>query len=442
MRALHFPRDERSGYGSGTGTMLFSSASDGNNTDTDGITHRSIGSRRSRKSAAMEEKLPKLIETLALCYLGTLLLKMPVSVGDYYKWAIQDRIVYNRAIKEVPKEMRSKLPAHFHAALEIRAPLNGTKLHNSIWQLAEFYNIEFDMEFPKLNVPLLVFRYMKELCLPVELYPAIRRLELLLDLGFSYHTADDRMRQGTASPEIQLVSLIVIATKLAHPFDNVNRTPDSFSDPSATKIDWSQWVKTTAQEPPRELTRGPAIKITDADVWNLDAEKLDDYLDWYQNTWIDDRDPKISEQMLHMFPLNDIPSMLDEDDLHCGADTDRLRSVQQSLILQDPDPADERAGSGKVLRAGELYKRYRTETELPTEARAFFELAASMVGIALEKLVHNVFRLEVQLERWRLADSKRQSLADSEVERRGSARLSRFDSALPVIDLLWDGHLK
>jgi len=79
-----------------------------------------------------------------------------------------------------------------------------------------------------------------------------------------------------------------------------------------------------------------------------------------------------------MFPLNDIPSMLDEDDLHCGADTDRLRSVQQSLILQDPDPADERAGSGKVLRAGELYKRYRTETELPTEARAFFELAGML----------------------------------------------------------------
>ena len=86
----------------------------------------------------------------------------------------------------------------------------------------------------------------------------------------------------------------------------------------------------------------------------------------------------VSEQMLHMFPLNDIPSMLDEDDLHCGADTDRLRSVQQSLILQDPDPADERAGSGKVLRAGELYKRYRTETELPTEARAFFELAGML----------------------------------------------------------------
>ncbi|KAH7383738.1 RNA polymerase I-specific transcription initiation factor-like protein rrn7 [Cadophora sp. MPI-SDFR-AT-0126] len=291
LRILHFPRDERSGYGSGTGTMLFSSASEGNNTDIDGMTHRSTGSRMSRKSAVMEEKLPKLIETLALCYLGTLLLKLPVSVGDFHKWAVQDRIVYNRAIKEVPKEMRSKLPAHFHAALEIRAPLDGAKLHSSIAQLAEFYNLEFDMELPRLNVTLLVFRYMKELCLPVELYPAIRRLESLLQMDFAYPTAKTA-RKGTGHPEVQLVSLIAIATKLAYPFDKVNRTPDSYFDPSTVKLDWSQWLKTTAQEKLRGLARGEAIQVTDTDVWDLNTKKMDDYLDWYQNTWIDDRDPK------------------------------------------------------------------------------------------------------------------------------------------------------
>ncbi|PVH85974.1 hypothetical protein DL98DRAFT_650478 [Cadophora sp. DSE1049] len=416
LRVLHFPRDERSGYGSGTGTILFSSASEGNNTDTDGMTHRSMGSRRSRKSAVMEEKLPRLIETLSLCYLGTLLLRVPVGVGDFHKWAAQDRIVYNRAIREVPKEMRSKLPAHFHAALEIRAPLDGAKLHSSIAQLAEFYNLEFDMEFPKLNVPLLVFRYMKELYLPIELYPAIRRLGLLLQMDFAYPTVRKAGRQGVAHPEIQVMGLIVIATKLAHPFDNVHRTPESYSDPSTVKIDWSQWVKTTSQELPRGLARGEAIKVTDADVCNLNAKKLDDYLDWYQNTWIDDRDPKISEQMLQIFPLNNLPSPTDKEDLHHEEDIGKLKYVQQGLILQDPNPIEEGDGSGELLRAGELYKRYRTEEELPKEAKAFFELAASLVGISLEKLLGNVFRIEVRLEKWRLADLKRQSLADSEEE--------------------------
>ncbi|KAH7314046.1 RNA polymerase I-specific transcription initiation factor-like protein rrn7 [Rhexocercosporidium sp. MPI-PUGE-AT-0058] len=292
LRVLHFSRDDRSTHGSGTGTMIFSSASEGDNTDTDGTTHRSVASRRSRKSIMKEEKLPRLIETLALCYLGTLLLKVPVSVGDFYRWAVQDRIMYNRAIKEIPKEMRSKIPAHFHAALEIKAPLDGAKLHMSVASLAEFYNLEFDMEFPRPNVPLLTFRFMTDLCLPVDLYPAIRRLETLLELDLSYHALGKRTYDTTSHPEIQLMSLVVIATKLAYPFDDIDRIPGSFSDPSAVKVNWSQWIKSTSREPPKGLARGEAIEVTDADVWDMNAKKLDDYLDWYQNTWIDDRDPK------------------------------------------------------------------------------------------------------------------------------------------------------
>ncbi|KAH9204453.1 hypothetical protein DL95DRAFT_471482 [Leptodontidium sp. 2 PMI_412] len=414
LRSFHISRDEKSAYGSGTGTMMFSSASEGDNTDTDGVTHRSIGSRRSKKSAVTEEKLPRLIETLALCYLGTLLLKMPVTVEDFHRWALQDRITYNRAIKEVPKEMRSKLPAHFHAALEIKAPLDGTRLHTTVVSLAEFFNLEFEMEFPRLNVPLLIFRYMTELCLPVELYPAIRRLETLLEVDFSHHSHRKRTAEPTPHPEIRLMGLIVIATKLAHPFDDVDRIPESYSDPSAVKMNWPQWAKSTSRNPPRGLARGEAIKVIDTDVWNMNAQKLDDYLDWYQNTWIDDRDPKVSEQILQIFPLDDLPPQPDAEDSCLEQDIASLKDVQGSLFLQEPQPIEDGDTSEEVVRAGELYKRYRSEEELPKEAKAFFELAASKVGVSLGKLLRTVFRLEVQLERWRLADRKRQSLEESD----------------------------
>lgn len=98
ISVLRFSRDNKSGYGSGTGTMMFSSASEGENTDTDGTTQRSVGWRRSKKSAVSDDKLPRLIETLGLCYLGMLLLKVPVSLGDIYKWASQDKIMYTRAV--------------------------------------------------------------------------------------------------------------------------------------------------------------------------------------------------------------------------------------------------------------------------------------------------------------------------------------------------------
>ncbi len=73
--------------------MMFSSASERGNTDTDGTM------QRSNKSGVSDEKLPRLIDTLGLCYLGMLLLKLPVSLGDVYRWAGQDKIIYSRAVR-------------------------------------------------------------------------------------------------------------------------------------------------------------------------------------------------------------------------------------------------------------------------------------------------------------------------------------------------------
>lgn len=53
----------------------------------------------------------------------------------------------------------------------------------------------------------------------------------------------------------------------------------------------------------------------------------------------------------------------------------RLKGVQRSLLLQEPQPVEEDEGSRDIFRAGELYKRYRTEEELPIMAKPFFELA-------------------------------------------------------------------
>jgi RNA polymerase I-specific transcription initiation factor RRN7 len=101
IRLLFGKRDEEGGYGSGRGTLGFSSQSEGENSDTDGATSRS--SRWSKKSGgiAKEGKLPRLLETLALCYLGILLLRLPTSLGEIYKWVATDDMAYNRAVSNV-----------------------------------------------------------------------------------------------------------------------------------------------------------------------------------------------------------------------------------------------------------------------------------------------------------------------------------------------------
>jgi RNA polymerase I-specific transcription initiation factor RRN7 len=134
----------------------------------------------------------------------------------------------------------------------------------------------------------------------VETYPAVRRLASLLKIDFSFPTLQKRSHGIIAYPEVQLMSLIVIATKLSQPFDNITRDRESELDPTSVKIDWEKWRQIMTEPLSDGLRRGEEIKVTDLDVFGMNDKKLDDYLDWYQRTWIGDQNPKSTP--FHIFP--------------------------------------------------------------------------------------------------------------------------------------------
>ena len=76
----------------------------------------------------------------------------------------------------MPKEMRARLPGPLHSSLEIREPLKGEALHKAVSKLIQFYHLEFEMIFPALNFPLLLFKHMRNLALPRK----IERASLVL----------------------------------------------------------------------------------------------------------------------------------------------------------------------------------------------------------------------------------------------------------------------
>ena len=93
---------DRDGYESGVSVVGFTSSENEMGSDTTG--GRSLWSGMSRRSAPeRKRRLPKLIETLALCYLGTLLLRLPTSLGDFFKWASKEEMVFTRAVSGLPK---------------------------------------------------------------------------------------------------------------------------------------------------------------------------------------------------------------------------------------------------------------------------------------------------------------------------------------------------
>jgi len=125
----------------------------------------------------------------------------------------------------------------------------------------------------------------------VDIYAAVSRLGKILKFDFTFPSTMSRHRP-TAYPETQIICLIIIATKLCQPFDDITRVPESITDPTALKIDWEAWQKSMSDEPPKGFKKGEQIRAIDSDVLKWTEQKLDEYLEWYQRTWIDDRDPK------------------------------------------------------------------------------------------------------------------------------------------------------
>ena len=63
-------------------------------------------------------KLPSLTTTVALCYLGAILLRVPLTLGDLLKGVDTHEIVYTDALREVPTEITNLLPGNFIMALK------------------------------------------------------------------------------------------------------------------------------------------------------------------------------------------------------------------------------------------------------------------------------------------------------------------------------------
>ena len=136
------------------------------------------------------------------------------------------------------------------------------------------------MTIPAINGPHLLFQYIKQLALPPEIYPAVKKMSSILNFNFTFALASDSRirRNATSHPEVQLMALVVFATKLGYPFDSdvVKRHPRSLGEPAALRYDWKKWMELRKQGSSLAergsklpLQNGQESNITDADVFQM-----------------------------------------------------------------------------------------------------------------------------------------------------------------------------
>ncbi|OCL05870.1 hypothetical protein AOQ84DRAFT_432871 [Glonium stellatum] len=391
-------------------SQMFSSASEGE-IDDGGEAPR-LGRRGRRVNDT-----PKLIDTLALCYLGTLTLRLPVTPGDLHEWVTDGDMAYTRAIKYIPVPMKERLPSAYHSSLDPNSILKLEHLHAAVLDLIVAYQRDYSAEFPALNHPLLLYRYMKRLALPLEVYPAVTRLARLLDYAFTYPLELAKKRARIIDiPGAQLISLVVVSVKLFYPFDDVRRYPSTATEPAVAVIDWDAWKDATtkfrrALEVPDKMKPKELMAVKEKDVFSMSDSQMDQYLDWYQRTWTDesvreqDKDSDFRTALFREFPVGPDDEqkstnaiVIDEETIR-EAETERLRAVHSTLKVRAVVTEEEAQEQGNIKRPGSLYKYYRKESDLPDNARVFYEEAAKISGLSMKMLIKAVFLTEMKIQR-------------------------------------------
>ena len=212
-------------------------------------------------------------------------------------------------------------------------------------------------------------------------------------------------------PELSMMGLVVMSVKLLEPLDDVIRKPESIVDPASMRVRWESWKEVMAEKEVKGLKPGEEVKVREENVFEMTGEKLDDYLNWYQKTWMYNKEDKLPKQILDLFPLEPVQDEQPEtrDDLSA---VEKLKIVQGSLQAVDSVTNEQaRYASKEVIRPGSKYPRWKEVVLLSETERLFMEKAAELAGCSLDVLVKTVYMLETKLETVvRKADRKRRDM--------------------------------
>lgn len=309
-----------------------------------------------KRSAGWQK--PRVSETIALCFLGAQLLRLPIRQADLLKWANDGEMPYKTVFLDLPLKTRERIPiSYFH---ELRLPLHkrlaGEELSRTVVDLAHLFHSNYNMFFPDLNHVSLLVQYAKSLALPVEPVIVAKKLAAMLGSRFSYPVKANRILP-LDHPEIHVVALLVVATKLCLPFSGSQHSHPICEMPFEPRFDWDAWKRVMKARTNYERHSMPsALEHQDA---HLEASRS-------------------SSQAAEMPP--------NREDLE-------IKNCQPMIQTLEP-PLE--PGQNNSTNAATLTAFCKVE-DLSETAATFYKAAADSAGIALDFLVRAVYDQEQPL---------------------------------------------
>lgn len=370
-----------------------------------------ISSGKSRKGNRLSNA-PNLNDCLVLCYLGIITLRLPCTPGDLHAWVTDGNLAYRRATRLLPLAMREHLPPAYRAVLDPSAQIAYSKFYKTLTDLQKSYDTHHGIMWPPLNVPLLLLRYLKALALPLELYDATRRLGELLGYDFAPHYVDKKRLSIRDIPEAQLISCLLVCIKLLYPLDQKQRYCRSPAEYSAMQMNWNVWCKEMkAVDNIKDMDTGcltaeAMAKLQEKDVFNMGPAEMDQYMDFYADTFLDDAEIQRTKDaddfrntLFDMFPIESEtkhPPKRTSPKMSLSKELDLVKKVH-SMMVTMPNVAD---ANEPLLEPGQAYPLWKTQDDLPEAARVLFEKARRLAGFSMNMLLLAVRFTEARVEQW------------------------------------------
>ncbi|KAH6607866.1 eukaryotic translation initiation factor 5a [Trichoderma cornu-damae] len=324
--------------------------------------------------------MPRVPDTLAICYLGCVLLRIPTHLGEIIRWANDGSIPYKKCYHCLPQEMRDRLaPAYIKVLkLPFRSPVEGDELHRAVMDLVLSYDFNYHLVFPEVNhVPELI-QFARELALPIDSIIVARKLASVL--GYQFHFPTEKSSNPRLDyPEIRLMALLVVATKLCFPFpdDNLGAQIQNASCLRAPTFDWERWRQGKGDLPTQRDARASNFnfdKVTPSQVVSMADDELDAYFA-HVSSLIDVAKDQDDSPITKFFPVENPPA--NETQAEDIPTTKDLDEAVKSLLSQTL-----KYGKSDAIKTDEStslsvprYEAFRNVDHLPEMASELYKAA-------------------------------------------------------------------
>ncbi|KAL7926324.1 hypothetical protein ACQKWADRAFT_282450 [Trichoderma austrokoningii] len=345
--------------------------------------------------------LPRVSDTLAICYLGCVLLKIPTQLGEIIRWANNGSLLYKKCYHSLSPEMRDRLPAAYIKLLKLpfRSPVGGDELHKVVMDLVLSYHFNYNLIFPEINhVPELI-QFAKELALPIDSIIVARKLASIL--GYQFQFPIERLSNTRLDyPEIRLMALLIVATKLSFPLSeetSISQSPN-FNSFEMPRFDWERWRRGKQSLPTqhdKKTGRYDFNKVTPSQIVSMDDEELDAYFAHVSSLIDVTSDNPITK----FFPVEDAPTSTNQvEDVSATELDDAVKSLLSETVKHSSPSAIETSKS--TTMPASRYEAFRNADHLTQTAFDLYKAAGAVVGASVETMTDAIYRVERTMVAW------------------------------------------